>query len=108
MSAELLSTCSASVCVSDAILALMSTWPAGMPGIVLSVQAGLRCSVQLRFGTTFLIMYGPTPGGRSVDWVVIFVPVGTRPADGKLSTFRNAPYGCVSWIVILPLLSSVW
>src|SRR5689334_11429592 len=77
-----------------------------MPGTVVLVQAGLRCSVQLRFGTTFLIMYGPTPGGGSLERLLIFVPVGTRPADGKLSTFRNAPYGCVRSIVIFPLPSS--
>src|SRR5690242_17113836 len=85
----------------------MSTLPAGMPGIVLSVQSGLRTTSQERFGTTFLIWYGPTPGGGEFDRLLIFVPVGTKPADGNASRFGNAPYAVVSWIVILPDASSV-
>src|SRR4051812_10183967 len=77
-SASLLSTCSASVCVFVAILTFTSTWPAGMPGTVLSVQFGLRRASNERFGTTFLTMYGPTPGGGELDRFVIFVPCGTK------------------------------
>ena len=91
MSAVLLSTCSASVCVLDAILTEMSTWPGATPGTMLEVHLGLRTTSNERFGTTFLISYGPTPGGGSLERLLILVPVGTRPADGNESTFRKAP-----------------
>ena len=56
-----------------------------------SVQAGLRTTSKERFGTTSLIEYGPTPGGGSLERLVILVPLGTSPADGNASTFRKAP-----------------
>ena len=56
-----------------------------------SVQFGLRTTSKERLGTTSLIAYGPTPGGGSLERLDIFVPLGTRPAEGNASTFRNAP-----------------
>src|SRR5689334_20989711 len=84
----------------------MSTLPAGTPGIVLSVQSGLRATVKERLGTTPLMTYGPTPGGGLFERLAIFVPLGTKPAAGKARTLRNAPYGCVSSMVIAPVESS--
>ena len=51
-------------------------------------------------------MYGPTPGGGLFERLLIAVPVGTSPAEGKARTFANAPYGATKWIVILPDVSS--
>ncbi len=104
-SAVLLSTDSASVCVLELIFTLMSTWPAAIPGT--GFQFGLRTTENDWLGTTFLIMYGPTPGGGLLVRLLIAVPVGTMPDEGKARTLGKAPYGATSLIVILPVASSV-
>src|SRR5262249_50742586 len=106
-SAVLFRTCSASVWGDGATGALTSTLPAGIPRVVESVQSGLRSTSHERFGTTFLISYGPTPGGGVFERFFIAVPCGTKPADGNASRLVKAPYGVVRWIVILPVASSV-
>ena len=61
------------------ILTLTLTWPAGMPGIVVLAQCGFLTTVNDAFGTMFVIMYGPTPGGGLVGSFLNGVPVGIEP-----------------------------
>src|SRR5437870_3760159 len=82
--------------------------PDGMPGIASDAQCGFLTNENDAFGTTLVIMYGPTPGGGLFCRFFIGVPEGTRPEDGNARTLSNAPYGAVRWIVILPVASSVW
>ncbi len=62
-----------------------------MPGIASLDQLGLSTIAKDLLGTTLSISYGPTPGGGSLFRLFIGVPLGTRPAAGKASTFRNGP-----------------
>jgi len=80
--------------------------PFGMPGIASEAHLGFLTNWNDAFGTTFVIMYGPTPGGGAFGRFFIGVPVGTRPEDGNARTLSNAPYGASRWIVILPVASS--
>src|SRR5690348_10488967 len=90
----------------ELIFTLMFENPFGMPGIASEAHLGFLTNWNDAFGTTFVIMYGPTPGGGAFGRFFIGVPVGTRPEDGNARTLSNAPYGASRWIVILPVASS--
>jgi hypothetical protein len=103
-SAWFLSTCWASDCVFDVMFTtILSRWPTGIPGRCNAANLGFLTRLKVLFGETFVIMYGPTPGGGLVERLTIGVPAGTSPAEGNAITFANAPYGCVRWIVIRPV-----
>jgi hypothetical protein len=53
------------------------------------------------FGTTLVIMYGPTPGGGVFERSTIAVPAGTKPDEGNARMFSNGPYGASRWTVIV-------
>src|SRR5581483_3010946 len=101
------STDSAFASTFEEIFTFTSTWPAGMPGMFIFDQSGFRTSSNDWFGTMFVILYGPTPGGGLFGMFFIGVPFGTSPRDGNASTLPNAPYGEVRLIVIFPVASSV-
>ena len=62
-----------------------------MLGIPSDAKCGFLTIVHPRFGETFVIMYGPTPGGGLFDRFVLGVLAGTRPAAGNAMTLSKAP-----------------
>jgi hypothetical protein len=58
-------------------------------------------------GTERVNMYGPTPGGGSLERFLKGVSLGTTPAKSIASTFRNRPSRLVSLTVTFPVRSSV-
>src|SRR5579859_1857960 len=104
-STEFWSTARAFADTLDEIFTFTSTCPDGMPGMLKLAHLGLRTSWKPSFGTTFLMMYGPQPGGGLFGMFLNGVPVGTSASDGNARMLSNAPYGATSLIVILPVES---
>jgi len=100
-SALFCSTASAFASTFDEIFTSTLTRPAGIPGMFIRAHFGFLTTENEASGTTFVIMYGPTPGGGLFGWFFIGVPLGTSASAGNASTFPNAPYGAIRWIVIV-------
>src|SRR5258708_39517096 len=90
-STVLLSTPSAFESTFEEILTLTSTLPEGIPGMFIFDHWGFLTSENDWFGTMFVIMYGPTPGGGVLGRFFSGVPLGITPRDGNASTLSNAP-----------------
>src|SRR5204863_343833 len=70
-------------------------------------HSGLRSSTNWFPGSDLEIMYGPVDGGGFGVWSLAGVFGGTRAVNGIASSSSSWPFGFVSSIVILPVLSSV-
>src|SRR5262249_3264620 len=101
------STCSAADWLFETIFTSMLTWPPGMPAIACLAHCGFASTENDWLGTTCAHSYGQLPAGGSFGSGFIGVLLGTSPAAGNASTFRNGPNGAVSLTTILPLASSL-